>query len=352
MSDRQLKTPSRRRRSTKKLATIVLAAGDGKRLHSAVPKALHGVCGKPMLSHVLDGIANLDTFMNVIVVGFEHQIIRKMYQDRDLKYVHQKDRRGTGHAVMVTQNLFKNASCDVMVLYGDTPLLRASTMGKLLERHRHQDAAATILTTVMEDPTGYGRVLRNADNTVLSIVEDKDANIYEKQIREINTGSYCFDSKELFHALAQITPTNKQNELYLTDVIKVLVKEDKRVEAYTCPDGSEALGVNNRLQLAMAEKVLRRRILERLMTDGVSVVDPENTYIDEGVSVGKDTIIEPYCVLQGHTSIGEGCRIGPGAHLISCAVGSGSHVYHSVLEHQKVPSRQTVGPFVYITGKE
>jgi len=304
-----------------------------------------------MLSHVLDGIASLDSFTDVIVIGFEHKKIRKMYADRDLHFVVQKERRGTGHAVMVTQKVFKDLRCDIMVLYGDTPLLRASTMEKILERHRHQDAAATILTTLMDDPSGYGRVLRNADNTVLSIVEDKDANIYEKQIKEINTGTYCFDSEELFHALSLIEPTNVQNEYYLTDVIHVLVKEDKRVEAYTCPDCSEALGINNRVQLSVAEKILRKRILEGLMMEGVTVIDPENTYVDEGVEVGEDTVIEPYSILQGATKVGVGCRIGPGAHLISCEAGDGVQVYHTVLEDETIPPGTRIGPYNY-RGKE
>lgn len=287
--------------------------------------------------------------MDIFVVGFEQQMVRDMYKGtKHLNFVYQEQRLGTGHAVMVTRELFEKVDhCDVMVLYGDTPLLKPSTMQKLIERHRHQDAAATILTTVTENPSGYGRVLRNPDNTVLSIVEDKDANIYEKKINEINTGTYCFDSEQLFHALEFIRPSNAPSEYYLTDVIHVLVKEDKRVEVFVTPDPSEALGVNNRVQLATAEKILRKRILEELMIAGVTVLDPDNTFIDDGVKIGQDTIIEPYSILQGKTVVGQGCHIGPGAHLVSCKVGDSAKIYHSVLEQQKVPKGAVIGPFVH-----
>jgi len=270
----------------------------------------------------------------------------------NVEFALQEERLGTGHAIMCTNENFKEYDGDVLVLVGDAPLLTTETVQKLINRHRHQDAAATVLTTEMDDPTGYGRILRHQDNTVMSIVEDKDANIYEKKISEINTGTYVFDSKTLFMALKEITPENEQGEYYLTDVIHIMVKKKQRVEAYVAKDPAETMGINNRVQFAKAERIMRDRILERLMLSGVTIVDPASTFIDDSVEIGTDSIINPTSYIYGKTVIGNGCMIGPLTQIEDCAIGEGCMVNSSYLRACTLHPGMSVGPFANLQHEE
>ena len=331
----------------KDLGCIILAAGDGTRLKSSMPKALHQVCGKPIIVHVLSTLADLPLRKRVIVVGYQREQIQAAFEDDPvMAFAVQEERLGTGHAVMAAREQYQGFCGDVLVVSGDTPLIRAATIRKLVERHRHQDAAATVLTADLPDPEGYGRILRNPDDTVLGIREHKDANIYELKITEVNTGTYVFDSMELFPSLDQITPDNKQHEYYLTDVIQVLVKEDKRVEGYLARDPTETMGVNSRIQLAEAERILRQRIRERHMLAGVSLLDPASTFIDESVEIGRDTIIYPNTYLWGRTTIGGECRIGPQTQLCDCRVGDRAVVNAVQIVDVDVGEGEQIGPMV------
>jgi len=330
----------------RKLACLILAAGDSTRMRSKTPKVLHHVCGRPLVAHILGNTEALPLSKRVLVVGYEHDKVKNALSiDGRLEFVVQKERRGTGDAVKVTREAFQEFDGDILVACGDTPLLRSETLQKLLERHRHQDASATILTANLDHPEGYGRILRNADNTVFGIREHKDANIYELKINEINTGTYVFKARDLFRAIEEITPDNEQNEYYLTDVIQVLVDWDRRVEAFVAGDATETMGVNNRIQLAEAERVLRQRIRERHMLGGVTLVDPVSIFIDDQVLIGQDTIIEPQSYLFGSTNVGSDCRIGPQAQLTDCRVGDGASVVSSFLQGGVVAPGEAVGPF-------
>ncbi|RJP32312.1 MAG: UDP-N-acetylglucosamine diphosphorylase/glucosamine-1-phosphate N-acetyltransferase [Candidatus Omnitrophota bacterium] len=329
----------------KPLSSIILAAGDGTRLRSQVPKALHRICGRPMIVHILRTIEGLIDKKQVVVIGFANEMVVDALRDFQVDFALQEKRQGTGHAVMCCKSLFTECDGDVMVLVGDAPLLTRETVEKLIERHRHQDSSATVLTTKMKVPDGYGRILRHQDNTVMSIVEDKDANIYEKKINEVNTGTYVFDTRDLFDALDKIEPTNEQNEYYLTDVIHIMVKEKKRVEAYVTRVPAETMGINNRVQFAKAERIMRDRILQRLMLSGVTIVDPRSTFIDDSVVIDIDTIIQPNTHIQGRTVIGKGCEIGPLTQIEDCEIGESTRINSSYLRGCTIPPGMSIGPF-------
>ena len=298
-----------------------------------------------MIVHILRTIDGLVDDKQIVVVGFAHEVMREALTGYPVEFAYQEKQQGTGHAIMVTRPLIENFDGDVLVLVGDAPLLSRHTVEKLIERHRHQDSSCTVLTTNMRKPDGYGRILRNQDGSVLSIVEDKDANIYEKKINEINTGTYVFDCRNLFDALGKIEPANNQNEYYLTDVIHVMVKEKKRVEAYTTKDPLETMGINNRIQYAKAERIMRDRILERLMLSGVTIVDPSSTFIEDNVVIGIDTIIQPNTFIQGKTVIGSGCDIGPLTQIEDSQVGEGCRINSSFLRGCTIPPSMSIGPF-------
>ena len=280
------------------------------------------------------------------MVGFASEMLEDALRDYHVDFAFREKRLGTGHAVICTKQFFPpDERCDIIVLVGDAPLLTRQTIEKLIERHRHQDASATVLTTKMKNPAGYGRILRHGDNTIMSIVEDKDANIYEKKVNEINTGTYIFDSVDLFEALDQVKPNNEQGEYYLTDVIHIMVQQKKRVEAYVTRDTWETMGINNRVQFAKAERIMRNRILERLMLSGVTIVDPESTFIDDSVSIGIDSIIHPTTYIFGETVIGDGCNIGPLTQIEDSEIGANCRVNSSYLRGCTIPPGMSIGPF-------
>lgn len=317
-------------------------------MRSEIPKALHEVCGEPIIVHLLRTIEGLVDGKTVVVVGFARERLEHALKERGfrrVRYAYQPQQLGTGHAVLCTADCFKRYAGDVLVLVGDAPLLTRKTLEQLIERHRHQDAAATVLTTRMRRPGGYGRVLRRQDGTVLRIVEDKDANIYEKKVTEVNTGMYVFAARELFTALESIRPDNEQGEYYLPDVVQIMVQKNKRVEALIARDYRETMGINNRVQFAQAERIMRDRILRRLMLSGVTVLDPPSTFIDDGVSIGIDSIIQPDTIIRGRTLIGKGCIIGPLAQIDNSEIGDGCRINSSYISGSVVPAGDRIGPF-------
>ncbi len=270
---------------------IILAAGKGTRMRSKLYKVLHKVCGKTMVEHVVGQLEKADIENIITIVGFGAEKVEEVVGNRT-KFALQNEQLGTGHAVMQAKDLLANEDGETIVVSGDTPLFTADTFKKLFEYHEQRHAAATILTSVAPDPTGYGRIVRNDVGIVERIVEQKDATPEEQAIHEINTGVYCFDNKKLFAALKNINNDNAQGEYYLTDVIEILKNEQEIVTAYKMSDFDESMGVNDRVTLARANKIMRKRINTKLMESGVTMLDPETTYIDDGVQIGQDTVIE------------------------------------------------------------
>lgn len=323
--------------------TIILAAGKGTRMKSKLYKVLHEVCGKAMVDHVLTQIEKNKMDNIVTVVGFGAQDVEKTLGDRT-KYVLQKQQLGTGHAVMQTEDLLGNLDGQTLIVSGDTPLFRAETFKKLFEYHEAKHAAATVLTSVAPDPTGYGRIVRNDIGIVEKIVEQKDATRDEQDIHEINTGVYCFDNKQLFDSLKLLTNDNAQGEYYLTDVISILKKRGEIVAAYQMADFDESMGVNDRIALARANQVMRDRINTYHMQNGVTLLNPATTYIDADVQIGPDTVIEGGVSLKGTTKIGSDCLIGGGSTIIDSTLHDEVKVSSSTIEESQMHTGSDIGP--------
>ncbi|MDI6715536.1 MAG: bifunctional UDP-N-acetylglucosamine diphosphorylase/glucosamine-1-phosphate N-acetyltransferase GlmU [Actinomycetota bacterium] len=328
------------------LAVIILAAGEGTRMKSSYPKVLHNICEKPMIHHVLETVNKLGPERIVAVVGHKAEMVVKAIEG--VEFVVQKEQLGTGHAVSVVEGVLDSFNGDIMVLSGDTPLLKAQTLSNLLNVHRTTGAASTLLTAKMNDPTGYGRIIRAPSGVVTAIIEEKDATTEQKLINEVNTGTYCFDKKKLFDSLRQIDPNNKQKEYYLTDVIKILSSSNEKVVAASANDPMETIGINNRVQLAEAEKILRQEINKKLMLEGVTIIDPDTTFISAEAKIGKDTIIYPMTFISGNTKIGESCLIGPLSRLINCKIGSFVTIDSAVVRESTVEDYAELGPFCHI----
>ncbi|SHF13222.1 UDP-N-acetylglucosamine pyrophosphorylase [Desulforamulus putei DSM 12395] len=329
------------------LAAVILAAGKGTRMKSDLPKVLHRVCGRPMLGHVLNAVVGAGVTKTVVVAGFGAQQVIDFLGD-NATVVLQEEQLGTAHALQQAEGEFARYTGDLLVVCGDTPLLRASTLARLARTHRESGAVATLLTAEMADPTGYGRVIRTAAGNVSRIVEQKDASPEELLVQEINTGVYCFKAPGLFEALKEISPANAQGEYYLTDIIQIFVQRGLTVQAVTLEDPREVQGINDRIQLSRAEKILRRRVLEELMIQGVTVMDPDNTYVDQDVKIGRDTVILPFTFLQGKTEIGSHCIIGPGSKITDCVIGDHVKIEYSVLAGSDIGSHTVIGPYAYI----
>lgn len=326
---------------------VVLAAGQGTRMKSKLYKVLHPVCGKPMVEHVVDQISTLDVDKVVTIVGHGAEKVQEHLAGKS-EFVKQEEQLGTAHAVLQAKSELAGKDGVTLVVCGDTPLIEASTMEALLKYHHEKRAKATILTTVIEDPTGYGRIIRDDLGIVEKIVEHKDATEKEQRISEINTGTYCFDNKALFEALENVSNDNVQGEYYLPDVIKILKDADEVVAAYKMESFEESLGVNDRIALAEASKLMQRRINENHMRNGVTLVNPENTYIDIDVKIGQDTVIEPGVMLRGKTVIGDDCVVTSGSEIVSSVIGERVHVRNSSIFESKVGDDVQIGPYAHL----
>lgn len=294
---------------------VILAAGQGVRMKSRLPKVLHELCGLPMLSFVIAALRQAGVSDLIVVVGYGADEVKARYAGEPLRWAVQSEQKGTGHAVMMAEPLLAGQDGDVIVACGDNPLLSDETVAQVLEYHRAQRTACTVVTAKVPNPTGYGRIVRGREGTVERIVEEKDATPEEKRITEINSGNYVFDCRLLFDALQRIRPDNRQREYLLTDVVKVLRAGFHEVMSYAAPDPTEVLGINSRAQLADAGRILQDRVQSKLMEQGVTIVDPRNTFIDPRVEIGPDTVVMPFTVIQGPAKIGGNCRIGPFAWL-------------------------------------
>jgi bifunctional UDP-N-acetylglucosamine pyrophosphorylase / glucosamine-1-phosphate N-acetyltransferase len=333
------------------LAIVVLAAGEGKRFKSKNPKVLHSLSGKPLFGHILATIEPLGADKTVVVVGRGADEVKakaKGLTAKKLAFALQEQQLGTADAAKAGDEALGKFSGDVLVLPGDSPLLTTGTLRRLVDHHRATKAAATMLTAELEDPTGYGRIVRDAAGKVERVVEETDATAEEKRIKESNTSVWVFDRSALRSALTKIDHGNAQKEFYLTDVVAVLREKGEAVEAVRTPTPHEVLGVNSRVQLAEVGELMRNAIAERHMLDGVTIVDPATTYIDATVTIGADTVVHPMSHLHGSTAIGGGCEIGPNVKLVDTIVGDGATVINAVATEAEVGPGATVGPFTYL----
>lgn len=296
------------------LKTIILAAGKGTRMKSAVPKVLHPVCGKPMIEYVLDVAKAAGSKELIVVLGHMITAVREQLPP-EVVTIEQKKLLGTADAVKTTSSHLKSFKGDILILCGDTPLLTKETVRALVKKHRGSKAVCTFLTAVVHDPQGYGRVIRDMDGKAVAIREDKDAVGFERQIAEINSGVYCINASALFAALDKVRQNKAKKEFYLTDIIEIFTQDGQTVETVATENFKEALGVNSRIDLAQSQEIIRRRILDRLMLAGVTIVDPASTHIDADVKIGRDTVVRPFSVIENNVRIGSGCLIGPFARI-------------------------------------
>lgn len=326
---------------------VILAAGKGTRMKSKLYKVLHPVCGRPMVQYVVDAAKKLNPTKTILVVGQGAEQVQEQLGPQ-ISYVLQEEQLGTGHAVMVTKEELKERTGTTLILCGDTPLIRPETLEALVASHKKSKSSVTILTTKMNSPQGYGRIMRNKQGQVLKIVEQKDATEEEQQIQEVNTGVYCFDNQKLVSILDKITNQNTQGEYYITDCIELLEQQGEEVSAFLTHDSEETLGVNDRIALAEAERLMKKRINHEHMSQGVTIIDPENTYIGPEVVIGQDTVINPGTFLSGSTQIGEDCVIGPNTELRHCVMGDRCTVQYSLATECKVGNDTSIGPYAYI----
>jgi len=337
-------------------AVVVLAAGEGTRMKSATPKVLHTICGRSLVGHVVAASRALEPEHLVVVVGHAREQVTEHLTALDPAAVVavQHEQNGTGHAVrtaleeLARQGVTLPGAGTVVVTYGDTPLLTSATLATLTAAHEAEGNAVTVLTAHVPDPAGYGRIVRGADGLVSSIVEQKDADEAQRAITEINSGVYAYDAALLAQALDKITTDNAQGEEYLTDTLAILREQGHGVGAYIAADHREIAGVNNRVQLAQARRVLNERLLTAAMLAGTTVVDPASTWVDVTVSFAPDAVVHPNTQLYGATALGEGAEVGPNCTLTDTVVGAGAHVSNTVADRAEIGEQASVGPYAYL----
>ncbi|MCQ2380777.1 MAG: bifunctional UDP-N-acetylglucosamine diphosphorylase/glucosamine-1-phosphate N-acetyltransferase GlmU [Acidaminococcaceae bacterium] len=326
---------------------IILAAGKGTRMKSSLPKVLHKIGGKPMVEHVICAAKEAGAEKQIVVIGHGAEAVREQIGDA-VEFAVQEPQLGTGHAVMQTEKTLKNFQGTVLVLCGDTPLLNGEELAKFIKIHKQTKVGASVLTTNLDNPFGYGRIIRDTSGDVVGIVEEKDATAEQKAVKEINTGIYCLECPEMFNVLKGLSNNNAQGEYYLTDVLGKLRDAGKKIGAVTTDDADMVMGINSRCQLAEAEQVLRQRILNKWMDEGVTIMDPASTFIEADVQIGNDTIIRPFTWLEGKTQIGSDCEIGPNARLTNVKVGTGTQLQFIYAHDCSVGDNVTAGPFVHL----
>ena len=337
--------------TTDNIEVIVLAAGLGTRMKSATVKILHRAAGRPIVDYVLDLAGQVTSATPVMIIGHQREAVQKTIGER-ARYAVQEEQLGTGHAVLQAASVLEKAGVKgkkVLILSGDVPLTRAETLRKLLDEHDRSKNALTLLTMKLSDPAMYGRIVRDASGAVQRIVEAKDATEEQKRIDEVNAGIYVFSGEHLFDNLRGLSNSNAQGEYYLTDLLGGLRGAGHRVGAVIADDPVEALGVNSRAELAQVEAEIQRRVVAKLMQEGVTFRNPATVVIDSSVTIGRDTVVYPYVTLEGNTSIGEGCVVDPGVHLVNVRVGSNVHVKTgTVAEDAEIADDASVGPYAHL----
>ena len=326
---------------------IILAAGQGTRMKSKLYKVLHPILGRPMIQYVIEALKPAKLEELVTVIGHGAETVKSKIGNES-QFVLQEEQLGTAHAVMQAEEILKNKSGTTIVVCGDTPLITSKTFEKLFEYHERSGAKATILTTNITDPTGYGRVIRGETGDVERIVEHKDASDEEKTVKEINTGTYCFDNEALFSALKKVNNDNAQQEYYLPDVIEILKSQNEKVTAFITEDEKETIGINDRVALSHAENIMKIRINEMHLKNGVTIMDPNNTYIGPNVTIEQDVVVYPGTMLMGNTHVETNAIIGPNTEIENCTVGQGTVIKQSVLKDSTIGKEVNVGPFAHI----
>jgi bifunctional UDP-N-acetylglucosamine pyrophosphorylase/glucosamine-1-phosphate N-acetyltransferase len=328
-------------------AVIIMAAGKGKRMKSNQPKVLHNLAGKPILNYVLDTVDKLEAKRKILIIGYKSDKVRKLIGDK-IEYAEQTEQLGTAHAVLQTKKLLSNFKGDILILSGDVPFITVKTLKKLLKYHQDNNFCCTLLSAVLKNPKGYGRIIREKKGKIQGIIEEVDLSIEKKKITEINSGIYCFDKERLFQTLEKISTDNKQGEYYLTDTVKILLEEGLTLGNTMVKDYSEILGINNRLDLANASKKIYQKTLQRLMLRGITIVDPNSIFIEQGVKIGQDSIIYPFTIIEKDTKIGSDCFIGPYSHLINADVGNGVRIWASLIENSTIKEGANIGPYAHL----
>lgn len=331
--------------------TIVLAAGEGTRMKSKTPKVLHRVCGKPILEYVISASKKAEVEKSIVIVGHQSEQVKEYFKEEDILFLEQpigeNQPYGTGFAVMQAKEYIDDDST-VIILYGDTPLITENTINKLLVYHKKEEYHGTVLTAILKEPGGYGRIKRDKSGDIEKIIEDKDASEDEKNIKEINSGIYCFNGKILKYALSNIDNKNAQGEYYLTDVISILRDGNFKVGAYIIEDSIEIHGVNSRVQLAFSEEIIKNRINLKHMLNGVTIIDPKTTYIENGVKIGRDTIIYPGTSLESNTVIGEDCIIRSNTRIFNSKIYDRVYIESSTIEDSIVEEDTDIGPNAHL----
>ena len=326
---------------------VVLAAGQGTRMKSKLYKVLHPVMGRPMVQHVMDQLLTLKLDEIVTIVGHGAEKVKQELGDVT-QFALQSEQLGTGHAVQQAEAFLKDKDGVTLVACGDTPLLTKETLEALFGYHEREQAKVTVLTTSVSEPTGYGRIIRNADGAVEKIVEQKDADATERDVKEINAGTYCFDNRFLFEALSHVSNDNAQGEYYLPDVIEIAQKQGETVAAFNTPDADEILGVNDRVALSEAERLMKTRTNIKHMRNGVSIIDPLTTYIAPTVTIDADVVIQPGTMITGASHIKTDAIIGPNSEIKDAIIGEGSVIKQSIVHDSKVGNQVNIGPFAHI----
>ncbi len=333
----------------REVAGVVLAAGKGKRMKSSLSKMLHEIAGKKIVEYSVDTLRNIGVSNIIVVIGYQGDKIRELFGE-NVRIVDQGEPKGTGHALLSVEPLLKDFSGDILVIHGDMPLIREETLKQLLSFHREKDNDFTLVTTYVKDyKLHYGRIIRDSRGEIVKIVEEKDATEDEKKIYEMNPAVYCFRAKGLFDALKRIKADNAQGEFYLTDILEIYLDLGKKVGSILIKeDYSEFIGINDRINLAEAMNIIYKRNAERLMLEGVTIVDPKTTFIDEDVEIGIDTVIYPFSVIRGRTKIGKECIIGPGTHIIDSQIGDNVEILESYIEKSLIKNNVKIGPYAHL----
>jgi bifunctional UDP-N-acetylglucosamine pyrophosphorylase/glucosamine-1-phosphate N-acetyltransferase len=329
------------------LLAVVLAAGEGKRMKSKHSKLTHKILGKSMIEWVHATLQEAGVQDCVLIVGHKAEEVKALIQDK-AKYAVQEQQLGTGHAVMQAESFIKDRDGHVIIMCGDMPLVSRETIWQSIEKHIAERNSATILTADFDNPTGYGRIVKDKNGNVIKITEEKDATAEEKAIKEVNSGLYCFKAKDLVEALKGITNKNQQKEYYLTDTIEVLISKSKKVNTYKIKNNYEIMGINDRVQLSQATEIMRKVILEKHMREGVTIIDPNTVYISKDVAIGKDTIIYPGCIIEGASAIGEDCILGPNVRIVDSTILNGAQIQNSVIVESTIHQDAVIGPFAYL----
>ena len=334
----------------KNLSVVVLAAGKGKRMISSTPKVLHDLIDKPMIYYVLQEALKLNPENIYVVTGHEHKMLEDYLFDNfpQVVPVYQKVQSGTGHAVSLIKEYYNKEMESLMVLTGDCPLIKSDTLKSLAELQKSGNYACTVLSAVLENPYGYGRIVKNVSGEMIKIVEEADTTPQEKLIKEINTSVYCFNAKDLFDNIDSLNSNNIQKEYYLTDIIEKFTQNSLKTFVFIASDNREASGVNDRVQLCAVEKIMRNRINEKLQYSGVTITDPDSTFIGIEVKIESDVLIEPFSFINGKTIIKKGCIIGPFAQITDCEIESGTKINSAMIKNAKIGKNNNIGPFSYI----